>query len=168
MRVDAGSTRAARLAASLRDVASSLIATIAETQPDDWLRPAGTSAWAIGKDAEHVIEAAGYHQWIVRRTIGDKVSSRPPVLERQQMTTELSIREAIDRIQGRTEDAAALLSGLTDEQLDLPTRPPRARSQRLAQTIEAVLIGHYAAHQRDIEAKQRALAMHEWLGAPAT
>lgn len=168
MRMDAGSTRAAELAASLRDVASNLIFTIAETQPDHWLCPPGPGIRAIGKDTEHVIEAAGYHQWIVRRATGAKVSSRQPVLERQQMTTELSIAEAMDLIQGRTEEAAALLSGLTDEQLELPTRPPRARSQRLAQTIEAVLIGHYAAHQRDIEAKQRALAMHEQLGAPPT
>ena len=37
-----------------------------------------------------------------------------------------------------------------------PTRPPRARSQVLAETIELVLIGHYDAHRDDIEAKRRA------------
>jgi hypothetical protein len=47
----------------------------------------------------------------------------------------------------------ALVRGLADDQLDLPTRPPRARSGRLAETIELVLIGHYHGHRREIETK---------------
>ena len=88
--------------------------------------------WSIGKDVEHVIEAAGYHQWIVRLTVGQKVPSRRPVLERKQLTTDLSPQEAIAILRSRTEEGAGLILGLTDEQLNLPTRPPRARSQALA------------------------------------
>jgi hypothetical protein len=50
-----------------------------------------------------------------------------------------------------------LVIGLTDEQLNLPTRPPRVRDQRLAETIELVLIGHYDTHRLSIEAKLRAM-----------
>lgn len=69
------------------------------------------------------------------------------------MTTDLSALEAVDQIRRRTDDAAQLIGGLSDEQLDLPTRPPRANAQRLAETIERVLIGHYDAHWADIERK---------------
>jgi len=152
---DAGSARAIHLADKLREAASAVIATIAQTAPEHWGLAPGPGVWSIGKDVEHVIEAAAYHQWIVRRTIGDRVSSRRPVLERARLTTELSPREAIHLVQARTEEGAALLMGLTDAQLDLPTVPPRARSQRLEATIESVLIAHYDAHRRDIEAKQK-------------
>ena len=56
-------------------------------------------------------------------------------------------------LRSRTEDGIKLLLGMTDEELNLPTRPPRARSQALAETIELVLIGHYHAHRADVEAK---------------
>ena len=55
----------------------------------------------------------------------------------------------------RTEEGAELILGLTDEQLNLPTRPPRARSQVLADTIELVLIDHHHGHRGDIDAKVR-------------
>ena len=156
-RVDerARSVRAATLAARLDEAAAALIAVIAQIEPDRWRHIPAPGEWAIGKDAEHVIEAAGYHQWIVRLTIGQKVSSRRPVLERKQLTTDLSPQEAVALLRRRTEEGAELILGLTDEQLNLPTRPPRARLQVLADMIELVLIGHYHAHRGDIEAKSR-------------
>jgi hypothetical protein len=36
-----------------------------------------------------------------------------------------------------------------------PTRPPRARAQSLAETIEGALIGHLNHHRDEIEAKLR-------------
>ena len=154
-RVDerAQSERAAALAARLDDAAAALIAVIADIEPDRWQHVAGPGVWAIGKDAEHVIEAAGYHQWIIRLTIGQKVSSRRPVLERKQLTTDLSPQEVVALLRRRTDEGTELILGLTDEQLNLPTKPPRARSQVLADTIELVLIGHHDGHRGDIEAK---------------
>ena len=157
------SERAATLAARLGEAAVALISVIAHVEPDWWRHIPAPGVWSIGKDAEHVIEAAGYHQWIVRLTIGEKVSSQRPFLERQQLTTELSPREAVVLLRRRTEEGAELIRGLTDEQLNLPTRPPRARSQVLAETIELVLIGHYDSHRGDIEAKSRTRS-----GAPGT
>jgi hypothetical protein len=57
-----------------------------------------------------------------------------------------------------------LIRGLSDEQLDLETRPPRAGGQCLAETIERVLIGHYEVHRASIEAKLTAARMASFTG----
>lgn len=157
MRPRSGDPSASRLVADLRTAASALIAVLQDIEPEHWTHIPSASEWSIGKDAEHVAEAATYHQWIVRRTVGEKVSSRRPVLERQERTTTMTVRESIDLIRLRTDEGAARIASLTDAQLALPTRPPRARGQSLAETIEAVLIGHYDGHRHDIERKLRDL-----------
>jgi uncharacterized damage-inducible protein DinB len=151
----ARSERATTLAARLDEAAAALISVVANIEPDRWRRIPAPGVWSIGKDAEHVIEAAGYHQWIVRLTIGQRVPSRRPVLERRQLTTDLSPQQAVALLRRRSDEGIELLLGLTVEQLNLPTRPPRARSQALAETIELVLVGHYDTHRGDIEAKNR-------------
>jgi hypothetical protein len=110
---------------------------------------------SIGKEAEHVAEAAAYHQWIVRLTIGQKVSSRRPALERGQLSTRLSPHGVAALLRERADEGAGLVESLTDEQLALPTRPPRAKDQALAGTIERVMIGHWHTHRREIESKLR-------------
>jgi hypothetical protein len=64
--------------------------------------------------------------------------------------------EVIDLLRQRTAESASLIHGLTDEQLELPAKPPKARPRTLAQMIEGQLIGHYRAHHADIESKLRA------------
>ncbi len=146
---------AKKLEADLRTAASGLISVIERIEPEDWMRVPGSAVWSVGKDAAHVAEAAVYHQWIVRLTIGQKVSSRRPSLERREPVTAMTASQAVDLIRQRTSEGAALISSLTEEQLALPTRPPRAPAQVLADTIERVLIGHYDAHRHDIERKLR-------------
>ena len=153
----ARSGRAGRLAAQLDVAASALIAAIAQSDVDRWEHVTGPGIWSIGKDAEHVIEAIGYHEWIVRLTVGSAVSSRRPTLERSRLTTDLSRDHAIELLRRRSEEVSNLIRALTDEQLDLPTRPPRAGSATLATTVERVLIGHYGAHRDQIESKGRAV-----------
>jgi DinB superfamily len=153
----AASDRAHGLAARLEVAADALFSTVDRIDRGLWSVVAQPGTWSIGKEVEHVAEAAAYHQWIVRLTIGESVPSRRPALERRQMTSLLAPGEAVELLRQRTEDGARLLRELSDEQLDLPTRPPRARAQVLAVTIERVLIGHYDAHRADIEAKRRAL-----------
>jgi hypothetical protein len=148
---------AAVLVHRLREAAAVLIALVEPIDDRHWRHIAHPGVWSIGKDADHVADAAVYHHWIVRLTIGQKVSSRRPAIERNEMTTRLSPRDAAELIHQRTDDGARLLADLTDEQLSLPTRPPRARAEVLAGTIERVLIGHYDAHRAEIEAKLRAL-----------
>lgn len=149
------SVRAVALAARLREVAAALIVVVESIEDDRWRHVPSPGVWSIGKDAEHVAEAAIYHQWIVRLTIGQKVSSRRSLIERHQMTPDLAPVGAAALLRQRTEDSARLLLDLTDEQLDLPTKPPRAKAQALAQTIGRVLIGHYDTHRTAIEAKLR-------------
>jgi uncharacterized damage-inducible protein DinB len=149
------SERATALAARLRDAAVALIAVVAPIDDGPWLHAPGPGVWSIGKEAAHVAEAAVYHQWIVRLTIGDEVSSLRPGIERNEMTTDLSPAETVELIRQRTDEGAGLIQDLTDEQLNFRTRPPRARGQLLAETIDRVLIGHYDAHRADIEAKLR-------------
>jgi hypothetical protein len=153
MNVQAGSARAVKLEADLHAASRALISLVGLIDPERWSRVLDPSVWSIGKDAMHVAEAAVYHQWIVRLTIGEKVSSRRPAIERRELTTPMTAQQAIDLIRLRTDEGGALIAGLTDEQLNLRTRPPRARGQALADTIELVLIGHYQAHGGDIERK---------------
>jgi uncharacterized damage-inducible protein DinB len=150
------SSHARTLALRLRKAADALIAVIEPIDDDRWHRVPGPGTWSIGKEAEHVAQAAGYHQWIVRLTIGQKVPARRPVLERRRMTSALSPHEAAELIRERLEDGVRLLLDLTDAQLDLSTRPPRANAQVLADTIERVLIGHFDTHRAAIEEKLRA------------
>jgi uncharacterized damage-inducible protein DinB len=151
----AGSARAAKLEAELRAAADALISVLQGIEPERWMHVPAALVWSIGKDAAHVAEAAVFHGWMVRRTIGLEASSRRPAIERQELTTTMTGQQAVALIRERTEEAAALISSLRDEQLALPTRPPRARAQALADTIQLVLIGHYHAHRRDIERKLR-------------
>jgi len=65
----------------------------------------------------------------------------------------------VDLLRQRTEDGTHLVEGLSDEQLDLPPRPPRARLRTLAEMIESLLIGHYHTHREIIESKLRASAV---------
>ena len=149
------SSNARALASRLRTAAAAAVAVIEPINDDDWNRVPDSGTWSIGKEAEHLADAILYHLWIVRLTIGQKVSSRRPVLEREQMTSAMSPREAAELIRQRVGDGVRLLLDLTDEQLELPTRPPRANAQILADTIDRVLIGHLDTHRAEIEAKLR-------------
>jgi uncharacterized damage-inducible protein DinB len=154
--VQPGSARAAALAARLREAAAALIAVVERVEPERWRHVPAPGAWSVGKEAEHAAEGAVLHQWIVRLTIGERVTSSRPAVERKQLTTALSPREAADLLRQRIDEGARLVRGLSDAQLDLPTRPPRARAQPLAETVEAALIGHLNHHRDEIEAKLRA------------
>lgn len=149
--------RADALAARLQRAATDLMSLILQIDEAQWRRTLEPAVWSVSKDAEHVADATVLHQWFVRLTIGEKVASRRPKVERTAMTSHRSPDELVALIRERTREGIRLIQGLTDEQLDLPTRPPRARNQRLAETIEAVLIDHYDGHRRDIEAKLAAM-----------
>lgn len=155
-----GSTRASQLEVDLEAAAEALITVLERIDADLWMRVPGPSTWSIGKVAAHVADAAGYHQWIVRLTVGETVSSRRPVIERTELTTSLTPRQTVDLIRERTDEGAALILNLTDAQLAMPTRPSRARGQALADTIALVLVGHYDTHRRDIERTLRDYRAH--------
>jgi uncharacterized damage-inducible protein DinB len=147
------SDRGRLLAAGVRAAATRLADIVDTVSEQRWHHVPAAGVWSIGKDAEHVVEAAAYHDWIVRLTIGEPVSSRRPALERKHTTTNLSPRRASALLRERAEASARLIADLTDAQLDLPTKPRRAKAATLGATIERVLIGHYDAHVAAIEAK---------------
>lgn len=146
-------SRSAALAARLREASVALIGVAETVDAVAWRSVPGSGVWSIGKEVEHVAEAAVYHLWIVRLTVGETVSSRRPPIERKRLTTDLSPRDAIDLVRRCSDEGERLLLGLRESQLDLPTRPLRANGQPLAVTIERVLIAHYDAHRAAIERK---------------
>lgn len=160
----AASPRAVLLAARLEDAGDALAAVVSAIDTDAWATVPAPGVWSIGKDAAHVAEATLMHQWIVRRTIGEKVPYRQPSTDRMELTTPLSPAELTTLIRERAEEGATVLRGLTDVQLDLVTQPPRARGQLLAETIERVLIGHFQSHRLEIEAKLGLLAIRHTTG----
>ena len=148
------SGRVAALVDRLCQVSEALVSLVDTIEPERWMNVPKPGAWSPGKDDEHVADGAAYHQWIVRFSLGEKVPPRPHI-ERAQLTAQRAQRDVVDLLRRRTQDSVTLIGGLSDEQLDLPVRPPRARSARLAQMIEHVLIGHYEVHRTAIQAKLR-------------
>jgi hypothetical protein len=148
------SSRATTLAKQLHQASEALITLVERIEPAQWLKVPKPGVWSSSKDAEHVADGAACHQWTVRLSLGQKVPRRPHI-ERAQLTAQRSQHEVVDLIRQRTKDGVALIDGLSDEQLDLTVQPPRARSPKLAQMIEDVLIGHYHRHRTEIEAKLR-------------
>jgi hypothetical protein len=150
-----GSARAAELAARLREAGAAAIAVVERIEPAQWGHVPAPGAWSVGKEAEHIAEGAAYHQWIVRLSLGEKVSSKRPKLERAELTTRLTPAEMAALIRQRAEEGAALVGGLTDAQLALPTKPPRSPPMTVAAAIERILIGHVDGHRAEIEARLR-------------
>ena len=149
------SSRAEALVAQLQHASAALIAIVEQIDPERWLHVPKPGVWSPGKDGEHVAEGAAYHQWIVRLSLGQPVPARPGI-ERKLVTARLSHREVVDLLRRRAEDSENLVRGLSEAQLNLPARPPRARPRTLAQMIEDQLIGHYETHREDIDSKLRA------------
>jgi hypothetical protein len=149
------SPRARALVDQLRKAAEELIALVEDIDSVRWVHVPSAGVWSPSKDAEHVADGAAYHQWIVRRTIGDNVPAARPRIERTLTTAQLPQREVVALLRRRVEEGSQLVQALTDEQLALPPRPPRARLRTLAELIESVLIGHVRTHYQDIESKLR-------------
>jgi hypothetical protein len=145
--------QASALAGRLTDRGVALTSLLERIDIRDWLGIPAAGVWSPSKDAEHVADANAYHQWIVRLTLGETSLARRPRIERKQLTSSRSAAETIEVIQRTLDEAATLLRRLTDRQLQLPTKPPRAGGQTLGQTIERVMIGHVDLHRAEIESK---------------
>jgi hypothetical protein len=151
--VEPRSPRAASLASGLGQAAARLAALIESIDGERWRRVPAPGTWSIGKEAEHAVEAIGYHAWIVRRTIGQRVGPRRPPLERKRLTTDLAPTIVSELLRERAAETERLLIGLSDAQLDLATKPPRAATPLLPETIQHVLIEHLDGHRRSIQSK---------------
>ena len=138
--LDHPSPRAIALADRLIEARESLISVLERIDPHDWLRVPAPGVWSPGKDAEHVADGNILHQWVVRLTAGQaKVSARPRI-EREQLTSTRSPAEVIGFVRDTLGEAATLVRGLTDDQLDLVTKPPKAGAPLLATTVQRLMI----------------------------
>ena len=148
--------RAAGLAGRLDRAATALIVVIEGVDSVRWAAVPGPGVWSVGKEAEHVSEAAALHLWIVRRTLGAASSSGRPSIERRRLTTDLSPTTAATRLRQRADALIAVVESLSEDRLELPTKPPRAGSPSLATTIGRLAIGHLDVHRIAITAKLQA------------
>ena len=151
--LDQLSPRATALADRLTNARDSLTSVLERIDLDDWLRVPAPGVWSPGKDAEHVADGNVLHQWVVRLTIGQAKASARPRIEREQMTSTRSPTEVIAFVHDTLGEAAILVRGLTDHQLDLVTKPPKAGAPSLAETVQGLMIDHVEHHRREIEAK---------------
>jgi uncharacterized damage-inducible protein DinB len=147
------SPRARALAEELRAAASALIAVVERIEPDRWSQVHKPGEWSPGKDAEHVADAAALHLWHVRRSLGRRQSGRPPVIERARPTAARTQKEVVALLRACADEAARLIEGLTNAQLELAARPPRKPPRTVADIVARPLISHVGTHQRSIEAK---------------
>ncbi len=79
------------------------------------------------------------------------MSGRPGI-ERKNLTSSRSPADVVELVRATLDEAATLVRGLTDAQLDLTTKPPKAGAPSLATTIQGLMIDH-VEHHREIEAK---------------
>ena len=153
--LDPGSERAMTLAARLTDARDSLTSLQERVDGQDWLRIPGPDVWSPSKDAEHVADGNVLHQWVVRLTIGQAKASGRPSIERKQLTSRRSQADVVEHVRATLDEAATLVRGLTDAQLDLTTKPPKAGAPSLAWTVQGLMVDHINHHRREIDTKLR-------------
>ncbi len=151
--LDRSSERAIALADRLTDARDSLTSLLERVDGQDWLRVPAPGVWSPSKDAEHVADGNVLHQWVVRLTVGQANVSGRPGIERKQLTSSRSPAEVIELVRATLDEAATLIRELTDAQLALTTKPPKAGAPSLAKTIQGLMIDHVDHHRREIEAK---------------
>jgi uncharacterized damage-inducible protein DinB len=148
-----GSQRSIELADRLTDARDALTSLLERIDGQAWLRVPGPGVWSPSKEAEHVADGNVLHQWVVRLTLGQAKVSQRPGIERTQLTSRRSAAEVIEQVRRTLDEASTLIRSLTDDQLDLTTKPPKAGAPTLAGTIQGLMIDHVDHHRREIEAK---------------
>jgi len=139
------------LAATLRDVAARLMATIEGIDPEAWDRLRKPGEWSPGKDAEHVTDALTLHFARVCGALG-LVHPEAPTIERAQLTASRTRDDILAALRVRSEQAATVIEAQTDVQLRIVDRTSRS----VGEIIERPLIRHLDHHREEIERKLRA------------
>src|SRR5437762_8974454 len=81
---DRSSSRVTALVERLRQVSEALIGLVGAIESERWMNVPRHGVWSAGKEGEHVADGAGYHQCIVRHSLG-QIALAPPHLERAQL-----------------------------------------------------------------------------------
>lgn len=144
------------LAQRLDDTAERFITFIESIGPAAWDRQRNPTEWAPSKDAEHVLEGAIMHQWVIRRSLGHKTTSARPPVERARMTASMPQQQVAERLRACTQEGISLISVLTPEQLQTQVKSASAKKRTVHDFIERTLIGHYESHRLAITTKLKA------------
>jgi uncharacterized damage-inducible protein DinB len=152
------SERADALAAKFEQANADAIATVERLSDADWRKTTG-EGWTVAATAHH---AAIVHEGIARfiREVADGTATPRSGMDtidqsnarHAQEYASCSKAEVLDELRARGATAAAIVRGLSDEQLDrstdaIPGMPPVSAEQ----LVEMALIGHVAEHTASIK-----------------
>jgi len=151
------SDRASALADDFQRVNDELIQLVEGLSDAQWATRTEPEQWPVAVVARHV---AGAHAFIARRVRavaeGQQLPSMPPGgIDAQnardaEQYADVSRDEVLSLLRANAADAASLVRGLSDDQLDREFTRPDGTSMRLTTLIENGLIGHPTSHGRSI------------------
>lgn len=153
-----GSERAQALAATFEQANADAIATVERLSDAGWQRTTG-EGWTVAATAHHAaIVSEG-----IARFIGEVANGTATPRSGMETVNESNARhaaqyagcskaEVLDEFQAKGAAVAAIVRGLSDEQLDRTTDAiPGMRPVSAAHLIEMALIGHVAEHVASIK-----------------
>jgi len=154
------SERAAALAARFEATNEALIAAVQRLSEADWRATCPGEGWSVGVTAHHV---AGYHLPVAQLAQGIAQGAALPEITREQIDAgnaqharehaNCTRAETLALLRRDGAAAAAIIRGLTDEQLDrtAPLAAFGGAPWSAADVIERILIGHPQAHLASIQ-----------------
>jgi uncharacterized protein (TIGR03083 family) len=153
------SERARALADDFERANAELIQLVEELSEAQWATRTDAEGWPVAVVARHI---AGAHAFIGRRikaiSEGQPLPPMPPGgIDAQnardaERYADVTRDEVLSLLRTNGADAAALVRGLSDEQLDRTFTRPDGNTMRVASLIENALIGHPIGHGSSIRA----------------
>jgi uncharacterized damage-inducible protein DinB len=153
------SDRASALADDFEQANTELARLIEGLSDAQWATRTDAEQWPVAVAARHIAAA---HAFISRRARAIAASQPLPPMPPGGIDAEnardaeryanVTRAEVLDVLRSNGADAAALVRGLTDEQLDRTFTRPTGETMTLAALIQNALIGHMVAHGANIRA----------------
>ncbi len=153
------SDRARALADDFERTNGELIQLVEELSEAEWATRTTAEGWSVAVTARHVAAAHGFIARRVRAVAeGQSLPPMPPggIDARNARDAEqyanISRDEVLGLLRTNGAEAATLVRGLSDEQLDREFTRPDGTTMRLTSLIENGLIGHPTGHLTSIRA----------------
>lgn len=151
-------TRAEQFAAQFEAANNALIDAIRGCSDEDWQKRSASEGWPVGVLAHHVAVSYAPIAGAVK-TVADGGVLPPMSLQDQAATNaqhaeeyaHVTKQETLDALRRPSEDVAALVRGLSDEQLARTTTAFGGREMSVVQLVEYVVIGHPKQHLASIQ-----------------
>jgi uncharacterized damage-inducible protein DinB len=157
------SERAANYASQFEALNNEMIAAVEQCSDEQWQQKTQSEGWSVGCTAHHLAGGhgpiAGFVQAIAT---GSEI---PPITmemidagnaQHAQEFANPSKQETLEMLRSSGANAASMVRGLSDEQLDRTATLPLMGNQAVSaeQMIQMVLIGHVKEHLESIRAAQ--------------